>query len=167
MARAYGGVPVRVDVKAGGDGTERWDEARWEGTPGERSVWVVRSQGRRPGDLYRLAIRGWGPLRHFLPYTTTNGAYELPVVKMPLDYLFFHQGDADFWADRIAPVLDLAEGIAVIAAARQGGVAADEAYIIVTHGAEPATYEAVLGWRERYNEREAPGNGRFLRLRLR
>ena len=45
-------------------------------------------------------------------------------------------------------VLDLAEGIGV------------------THGAEPATSTAVLAWRERYNDREAPGKG-FLRIRLR
>src|SRR5439155_15497746 len=45
-------------------------------------------------------------------------------------------------------VLDLAEGIGV------------------THGAEPATSTAVLAWRERYNDREAPGRG-FLRIRLR
>jgi len=165
MARAYGGVPVRADVTTGGDGKERWDEARWQGAPGERTVWVVRCQSRRPGYLYRLAIRGRGPIRHFLPYGATSGSYKLPVVRMPVDYLFAHQEDADFWGKRIDPVLDLTAGVAVIAAAR-GGIDADEAYIIVTHGAEPATYKAVFGWRERYNEQESPGR-RFLRLRLR
>src|SRR5207249_9999639 len=68
--------------QAGGDGTQRWDEARWEGTPGEQSVWVVPSQPRRPRDLYRVAIRGRGPFRYFLPYGATNGSYKLPVVKV-------------------------------------------------------------------------------------
>ena len=29
----------------------------------------------------------------------------------------------------------------------------------MTHGAEPATSTAVLAWRERYNDREAPDKG--------
>src|SRR2546426_11302778 len=66
-ARAFGGVPVRVDVKAGGDGTQLWDEARWEGTPGEQSVWVVASQPRRPGGLYPAAGQGQGAVREFVP----------------------------------------------------------------------------------------------------
>ncbi len=159
-ARAFGGVPVRVEVQAGGDGAQRWDEARWEGTPGEQSVWVVPSQPRRPRDLYRVAIRGRGPFRYFLPYGATNGSYKLPVVKVPLDYLFSHQEDPDFWTKRLAPLLDLTEGIAVIAAARDGALDADEAYIIVTHGTEPATYKAVLAWRDRYYDQEAPGTRR-------
>ncbi len=165
-ARAYGGVPVRADVKNGGDGTQRWDEAHWEGMPGEQSVWVVASQARRPGDLYRMAIRGQGPVRHFLPYGVTNGSYKLPVVKFPLNYLFSRQEDADFWVKRIAPVLDLTEGIGVIAAAREGVLDADEAYIVVTHSAEPTTYKAVLAWRERYSDQQAPGK-RFPRIRIR
>ena len=109
-----------------------------------------------------MAIRGRGPFRYFLPYGATNGSYKLPVVKVPLDYLFSHQEDPDFWTKRIAPLLDLPEGIAVIAAARDGALDADEAYIIVTHGTEPATSKAVLGWRERYYDRETP----ILRKRL-
>ncbi len=54
----------------------------------------------------------------------------------------------------------------MIDAARDGVVDVDAAYIVVTHGAEPATSTAVLAWRERYNDREAPGKG-FLRIRLR
>lgn len=165
-ARAYGGVPVRVDAKAGGEGKQLWDEARWEGTPGEQSVWVVASEPRRPGDLYRVAIGGRGPFRHFLPYGTTNGSYRLPVVKFPLNYLFFHREEPDFWVKQIAPVLDLTEGIGVIAAARDGVIDADQAYIIVTHGTEPATYKAVFGWRERYYDRETPGR-RFPRIKVR
>jgi len=110
--------------------------------------------------LYRVAIRGRGPVRYFLPYGATNGSYKLPVVKVPLDYLFSHQEDPDFWTKRLAPLLDLPEGIAMIAAAREGALDADEAYIIVTHGTEPATYKAVLAWRDRYYDQEAPGTRR-------
>ena len=165
-AREYGGVPVRAEIQNGGDRQNLWDEVRWEGMPGEQSVWVVASQARRPGDLYRVAVRGEGPLRHFLPYGATNGSYRLPVVKFPLNYLFSHQGDADFWVKRVAPALDLTEGIGVIAAARDGALDADEAYVIVNHGTEPTTYKAVLAWRERYNDQESPGR-RFNRIKVR
>src|SRR5229473_1775658 len=40
VAHAYGTVRVLAEIKAAGDGT-RWDEVRWEGKPGERSVWMV------------------------------------------------------------------------------------------------------------------------------
>jgi len=164
-ARDYRAVPVRADVKPGGEGKDRWDEARWEGTPGEQSLWIVAPQGRRPGELYRVAVHGRGPVRHFLPYGASSGSYKLPVVRFPLNYLFSREGDADFWTKRIAPVLDLTEGIGVIDAARDGVVDADAAYVVVTHGAESATSTAVLAWRERYNDREAPGSG-FFRIRL-
>src|SRR2546429_7082980 len=132
MARAYGGVPVRADVTTGGDGKERWDEARWQGTPGERTVWVVRCQSRRPGYLYRLAIRGRGPIRHFLPYGATSGSYQLPVGRVPLDYPFAHQEGADLSGKRLDPGLHFTASVARIAAARGGGDA-DEAYLIRTH----------------------------------
>lgn len=165
-ARDYRAVAVRADVKPGGEGKDRWDEVRWEGTPGEQSLWIIAPQGRRPGALYRVAIHGRGPVRHFLPYGASSGSYALPVVRLPLNYLFSREGDADFWTRRIAPVIDLTEGIGVIAAAQDGGVDADQAYILVTHGAVPATSTAILAWRERYNDRESPGKG-FLRIRLR
>jgi hypothetical protein len=127
---------------------------------------MIAPQARRPGELYRLAIRGRGPLRHFLPYGAPRGSYRLPVVRVPLSYLFSREADADFWTGRIAPLLDLTEGVGVIAAARDGTVEADQASIVVTHGAEPTTFTVILAWRERSNERETPGQ-RFLRLRLR
>jgi len=165
-ARDYRAVAVRADVKPGGEGKDRWDEVRWEGTPGEQSLWIIAPQGRRPGALYRVAIHGRGPVRHFLPYGASSGSYALPVVRLPLNYLFSREGDADFWTRRIAPVIDLTEGIGVIAAAQDGGVDADQAYILVTQGAVPATSTAILAWRERYNDRESPGKG-FLRIKLR
>src|SRR5207247_1321830 len=55
-ARDYRAVAVRADVKPGGEGKDRWDEVRWEGTPGEQSLWIIAPQGRRPGALYRVAI---------------------------------------------------------------------------------------------------------------
>ena len=33
----------------------------------------------------------------------------------------------------------------------------DQAYLIVSHTQQPTTYKAVLVWRERKSDREAPG----------
>ena len=164
-ARAYGGVPVRADVKQGGEQKRRWDEVRWDGTPGEQSVWVVVPRTRRSGQLFRVALRGAGPIRHWLPYATSNGR-KLPVVSFPSNYLWSREDEADFWSKRLAPVLDLGAGIAVIVGANTGFLGADQAYIVVIHGPEPATYKAVLGWRDRHQDRESPGDG-FFRLNRR
>ena len=165
-ARAYGSVPVLAGVTKGGEKKQLWDEVRWEGTPGEQSVWVVAPSSRRPGELYRTAIKGVGPIRHFLPYTVTKGM-KYPVARFPLNYLFAHQDEADFWTKRLAPVLDLGGGIGVIVAANDGVFKADEAYVIVTHTAEPTAFKAVLGWRDRKNERESPSLDGILRINLR
>ncbi len=166
-ARAYGGVPLRADVKPGGEKQQLWDEVRWEGKPGEQSVWVVAPSTRRPGELSRTAIKGLGPMRHFLPYTVASGRTKYPVARFPLDYLFAHEDDADFWSRRLAPVLDLAEGIGVIVAASNGVFRADEAYVIVTHPAAPAAFKVVLGWRDRQNDREGPSLDPLLRINFR
>jgi hypothetical protein len=165
-ARAYGGVPVRADVTKGGEKKQLWDEVRWEGRPGEQSVWVVVPSSRRPGELYRTALKGVGPIRHFLPYTVTNRGAKYPVARFPLNYLFAHEDEADFWTRRLAPVLELGDGIGVIVAANDGVFKADEAYVIVTHTAEPATFKAVLGWRDRKNDRESPSLDPMLRIRF-
>lgn len=164
-ARAYGGVPVRADVKQGGEKKQLWDEVRWDGTPGERSVWVVTPSARRPGELYRTALKGTGPIRHYLAFTIASGDKKYPVAKFPLNFLFAHDEDADFWTRRLAPVLDLAGGIGVIVATNDGVLKADEVYLIVDHTAAPTVFKAVLGWRERGSEREreAPGDG-FIRI---
>lgn len=164
-ARAYGGVPVRADVKQGGEQKQRWDEVRWDGTPGEQSVWVVVPRTRRNGELFRVALRGAGPIRHWLPYATSNGG-KLPVVSFPYNFLWSREDEADFWSKRLAPVLDLGAGIAVIVGANTGFLDADQAYIVVTHRPEPATYKAVLGWRDRHQDHESPGDG-FFRLNRR
>lgn len=165
-ARAYGGVPVRADVKKGGDGRQRWDEVLWEGAPGEQSVWVVVPGARRHGELYRVALRGAGPIRHHVPYAGTSEDRKLQVVSFFSDFLWSHEEDADFWPKRLAPVLDLGAGVAVIVGSNAAHRDADRAWIVVVHSAASATYKVVLGWRERPSERESPGNG-FFRLNRR
>src|SRR5262245_47631388 len=41
LNRSFGAVKVRATITVGGNGRHRWDEAVWQGTPGERSVFVI------------------------------------------------------------------------------------------------------------------------------
>jgi hypothetical protein len=165
-ARAYGGAPVKAELKPGGTKESVWDEARWEGTAGEQSVWLIATDRRRPGEIARVALRGTGPIRHYTPYGVSGRGPRLPVARFPLNFLFAHEDDADFWSRRVAPALDLGQGVAVIVVANESAIAADQAWIIVTHAATPTTYKVVVGWRERTSEHEAPdGFFRINRLR--
>ena len=47
VARAYGTVRVLAEIKPAGEG-RRWDEVRWEGKPGERSVWILGAYFEHP-----------------------------------------------------------------------------------------------------------------------
>src|SRR3990172_9612996 len=62
IARAWGGVPIRAEARPGGLERELWDEVRWEGKPGEQSVWVVEPTTTKSPWLHRLALKGLGPL---------------------------------------------------------------------------------------------------------
>jgi hypothetical protein len=74
VAQAYGTVRVLAEIKPGGEGRPRWDEVRWDGKPGERSVWVIAPSGRaRAHRLYRTVLKGDGPIRQFMAYVPVNG----------------------------------------------------------------------------------------------
>ncbi len=95
-------------------------EVRWDGKPGERSVWVIAPSGRgRPQELYRVVLQGTGPLRQFTPCAPTNG-HKLPVVKYPLEFLWFHEERGDLWDRYLAQALDLSQGIGVVAGSNCG-----------------------------------------------
>lgn len=166
-ARAYGGAPVKAEVTPGGTRESVWDVARWEGTAGAQSVWLIATDRRRQGEIARVALRGSGPIRHYTPYGVSGRGPRLPVARFSLGFLFAHEDDADFWSRRVAPALDLGQGVAVIVVANDGAIGADRAWIVVTHAATPTTYKVVVGWRERLSEREAPGDGFFRINRLR
>jgi len=155
LAVAWGGVPVRAEIQRGGDSKNLWDEVRWEGKPGEHSVWVVVPEGRRPQELVRMALKGNGPMRHFRPYAVPGGARKLDALRFPQSFLWTGEEESGVWQKHIAPLLDLSRGIGVLVG-DQMQFSADRAYIIVSHGAEPTTYKAVLAWNRRDLDKESP-----------
>ena len=165
VARGWGAAPVRAEARRGGEGKQRWDAVIFEGTPGERSLWLVAATTGRPQEVARVALRGAGPLRLFQPYARPNGG-TLPVLSHQLSFLWTGQERGDLWDRHVGPALDLAAGIGVVVGVNQGAFYADHAYIVVQHGPEAATYKAILAWKQREQDREAPSfNTRRLRWR--
>ncbi len=153
IARAYGGIPVRAEVRLGGVERELWDEVRWEGTPGEQSVWVVATTTTRTQEVYRVALKGRGPLRQFTPYVIPNGE-KVDAVKFPLNFLWSEEERGTAWPKYVSRVLNLARGIGVVVGVNHSPLMADHVYLIVSQGTEPTTYKAVLVWQRReYSDR--------------
>ncbi len=150
VARAYGTVKVLAEIKPGGVAQPRWDDVRWEGQPGERSVWVVSPSGRsRAQSLYRMVLQGDGPARQFLPYVPTGG-YKSATVKYSLPFLWFHEERGGLWERYLSGTLDLHEGLGAVVGENSNPTFPDQVYLIVQQGARPATYRAVLFWRDAY-----------------
>lgn len=155
-ARAWGAVPSRAEVSKGGESKNLWDEVRWEGNPGDRTVWVVAPSGKRPQEVYRVMLRGLGPIRHFVPYTIPGGGPKVSAASFPLGFLSTGMEDGDRWQKHLFPALDVSRGIAALVGVNPDAFSPDQVYLIITQGGEPTTYKAVLGWRRRPSDIESP-----------
>src|SRR5258707_6857090 len=156
VAHAPGAVRVLAEIKAAGDG-QRWDEVRWEGKPGERSVWMVLPGGRGlPQQLYRVVLKGDGPARQFMPYVPVNGSRSA-AVKYPLAFLWFYEERGLIWDRYVSQSLDLGGGLGAVVGGNSNQTFPDQAYLIVQQGAQPTTYKAVLLWRDPGYDFPAPG----------
>jgi len=157
QARAYGAVPVAAAVALGGGERGAWDEVRWQGRPGEQSAWLVRPTSRLPQEMIRTALKGTGPLRQFQPYAVPSGS-KVDALRIPLGYLTFGEERGSLWRKDLASRLELSRGIGVVIGLNDNVSFPDNATVIVSQGAEPTTYKAVLVWRLRDTEQQAPGN---------
>jgi len=157
IARVWKAVPVQA---AAPDGTakHRWAELRWEGTPGQHSVFVIDRTAGRPQELGRVALRGTGPMRQYQVVPPT-GPHKLAAIKIPLAFIWAAQERGDIWTRYVAPALDVAEGIGVVVGSDAGALLADHVYLVVRHGDRPTVYKAVLAWRPSPDDRQAPLDG--------
>lgn len=161
IARAYGGNPVGGEMRRGGAERGLWDEVRWEGKPGDQSVWIVAPNTPRTQELFRVALKGHGPLRQFQPYPPANSP-KVSAVSFPLNFLWAEEERGTAWHKYVSRALDLGDGIGAVVALNHNPVFADHVYLIVKQGDEPTTYKAVLVWRRRNVDRgnlESAGNG--------
>jgi len=156
QARAYGAVAVAGAVALGGGDGGLWDETRWEGQPGEQSVWAVRPSSRLPQELVRTALKGTGPLRQFQPYAVPGGT-KVSVLRMPLSYIAFGEERGTLWRRDLASRLDLSHGIGAVVGLNDNLSFPDNITIVVSHAPVPTTYKVVIAWRLRDTEQQAPG----------
>ncbi len=157
VARAYGAVRVRAEFTPGGEGPSAWDEIRWDGKPGERTVFLVAPEGRgRPQELYRVVLKGAGPMQHFTPYAPPGGAAKIRAVRYGLNFLWFHEERGDVWTAYLSHSLDLGGGIGAVVAENFNPSFPDQIYLIVDQPAQPTTFKAALVWRDRQSDLETP-----------
>jgi hypothetical protein len=164
IARAWGGVGIAADILRGGIDTPSWDEVRWQGKPGERSIWIISSSGgRRPQEIVRVTLKGAGPMRLFQPYTVTNGN-KATVLQLPVPLMAFHESHGNVWDKFVAKNLDLRQGVGAVVGLANNAHFPDLAYLIVDQGDAPTAFKAVITWRDRDIDREFPG-GNIFRIR--
>jgi hypothetical protein len=151
LARSFGAVKVRGFVTPG-EGRRRWDEAVWEGAPGERSVWVIGVSSAQYQGVYHTALKGKADaaaLRYYVPYKVATRPAPEVVVAYPLTLLRFHIDRDNLWIRYLSQSVSLREGIALVVGINDDPGFADWVFILVEHPAKPATFKAVVGWDRR------------------
>jgi len=149
LNKGFGAVKVRTSVSPG-DGSRRWDEAVWEGTPGEKSVWVIAAPATHHQEVYQVALNGQSEgLRYFVPYRVTVNPRPEPVVAYPLVFLRFHSDRGGLWSRYLSQTVALSEGLAAVIGINDNPSFADWVYFVVEHPPKPTTFKAVIGWERR------------------
>ena len=157
VARAWGGVAVQAQIARGGV-VSFWDEVRWDGKPGERSIWIVKPDGRaRPQVVSHVVLKGTSPLAIYRPYAVACGRTPVPVMSLGIPLIAFQESRGDVWDKYVAKNIDLGRGVGAVVGANNNAVLADLVYIIVEQGPSPTTFEVVLSWSD--SDAEAPGGG--------
>jgi hypothetical protein len=148
MLAAFEAVAAEAQIKLGGAGTDFWDEARWYGKPGERSVWMITARNPRPQEVRRVGLSDTTAIAQFRPTARPLfGATPQAAVTVPIAFV----NDADARGARSHHViggLDPGRAIGVVVA-RNDLMFPDRVYLVITHAARAATYEALLAWAER------------------
>jgi hypothetical protein len=149
LVNGFGAVKVRASVSPG-EGPRRWDEAVWEGKPGEKSVWVIASSATNHQEVYQVALNGQVEgLRYFVPYNVTGNPRPEPVVAYPLVFLRFHSDRGGLWNRYLSRSVALDEGLAAVIGVNDNPSFADWVYLVVEHPPKPTTFKAVIGWERR------------------
>jgi len=157
IARAWGGVAIPAQIARGGV-VSYWDEVRWDGKPGERSIWIVKpSGGESPQAVNHVVLKGPTPLTLYRPYTAACGTTRVPVMQLGIPLIAFQESRGDVWDKYVAKSLDLGHGIGAVVGVNNNAVLANLVYIIVEQGPTPTTFEVVITWSD--SNAQAPGGG--------
>jgi hypothetical protein len=160
VARAWSGVGIHADILRGGVDEGRWDEVRWEGKPGERSIWLIKVTGNyRPQSVQRVTLEsGARPVRLYPPYVFTGGSGRLAVMEIPQPLLAFSETKGNVWDKWVGKGLDLGQGIGAVIGLSANALNADLVYLVVQQGDQPTSYRAVISWADPDIDREGRNN---------
>jgi hypothetical protein len=156
VATSFRAVKVITEIKPA-EGRQRWDEAVWQGNPGERSVWVIAPTTTRTQEAAHLALQGTAlaggeppALRFYIPYRVTGSPTPQTAVSYSLDFLrFFEARGPALWDRYLSRSVGLGQGIAVVVGENPNPSFADWVYIVVQHPPQPTTFKVVVGWERR------------------
>jgi hypothetical protein len=158
LAESFEAVKVITEVHPL-ESPRRWDEAVWDGKPGERSVWVITPSSRHFEEVNQVAVKAAGPdaaLRYYVPYRAALIARPQTVIGYPLSFLRFYEGRGDLWQRYLSRSVDLGKGIAVVVGINDNSTFPDWVYVVVDQPPSSTTFKVVIGWQRR-EAREAPG----------
>lgn len=149
LARVYDATAVRTDVLRPGLDRSQWYEARWQGPPGGRTVWVIDGARTHAQQLDRVILRGnSGVARQYLVYPVPGRGAPLRALKLPLNFLQAEEERATVWPKYLSRALDLGDGLGVVVGYRNDAFM-DRVYLVVDQGAQPSAYTALLVWKPR------------------
>jgi hypothetical protein len=161
IARAWGGVAIQAQIARGGV-VSYWDEVRWDGRSGERSIWIVKPTGREsPQAVGHVVLKGTTPATLYQPFTAACGTSRIPVMQLGIPLIAFQESRGDVWDKYVAKSLDLRHGIGAVVGVNNNAVLANLVYIIVEQGSTPTTFEVVITWSDS-NAQSPDGGGPIL-----
>lgn len=152
LARAFGATPVKAELVAGRE--PFLPEFRWQGEPGQRTLWVVKARSFHLHELGQLGLKGGGPLRHVIPYGAALKVKSGQAVSLPANLIDFSNGRPELWDRWLARYLDMRDGIAAVVGVEPNLSWPDRVYLLIEQPAESRTFKAVLGWRPRLGVEE-------------
>jgi len=147
-ARSFAAVQARPLGQAPTEGP--WQELRWEGKPGERSVWVVRGEGIAQQGAVGVGLRASsGEFRHYIPFVPSPGTWKVRAARLGLDLVDFWYGRDGLWERYLGGRLDLTAGVAAVVAENPNAVYADSVFLVIEQPPTATTYDVVIAWRQR------------------
>jgi len=149
VAAGFQAVPAQALAAAGRD--RQWREIRWDGSPGQRTVWVIRGEGLdRPAVVgVGLPAPGAGPFRHYLVYGVSASKEKVRAARVSQTVVDWSEGRDDLWRRFVGPSLALGQGPTVVVSQNNNLGFADSVFVVIEAGQAPTTYDVAIAWRQR------------------
>ena len=138
---------------------ESWTTLVWEGNPGDRVAFVVKSEMQAWTEVRAVAANPEGTLRRLSiggPSLFGSGSQQVPEVSDDFLANAVERRTFTNWVNQHAKALN---GLSIVVGrGREGALSADRVYALVTLPAEPRTFKLVIGWNQpdRFRERLFP-----------